>query len=158
MVALSTSSAGYVGLAVFAVVYAANWLRRAMSPDAPQREAIKSEAIFALSATLVFLAVLALTPHALDYVFDLIDGMVFHKTESDSYAERTMWTRVAVDAFFTTNGFGVGLGSARTSNWFANILSSTASSEWRFWVLSSCVSSSGVAVPRTREQGNWHRG
>jgi len=44
------------------VVYAANWLRRAMSPDAPQREAIKSEAIFALSATLVFLAVLALTP------------------------------------------------------------------------------------------------
>ena len=125
MVALSTSSAGYVGLAVFAVVYAANWLRRAMSPDAPQREAIKSEAIFALSATLVFLAVLALTPHALDYVFDLIDGMVFHKTELDSYAERTMWTRVAVDAFFTTNGFGVGLGSARTSNWFANILSST---------------------------------
>ena len=81
MVALSTSSAGYVGLAVFAVVYTANWLRRAMSPDAPQREAIKSEAIFALSATLVFLAVLALTPHALDSVFDLIDGMVFHKTE-----------------------------------------------------------------------------
>ncbi len=125
MVALSTSSAAYVGLAVFAMVYAANWLRRTLSPDAPHPEALNSEAILALSATLVFLAVLALSPHALDYVFDLVDGMVFHKTESDSYAERTMWTRVAVDAFFTTNGFGVGLGSVRTSNWFANILSST---------------------------------
>jgi hypothetical protein len=125
MGALSTSSAAYVSLAVFAMVYAANWLRRALSPDAPYRDGLQWEAIFVLSATLAFLAVLALSPHALDYVFDMIDEMVFHKTQSDSYEGRTMWTRVAVDAFFTTNGFGVGLGSVRTSNWFANILSST---------------------------------
>ena len=36
-----------------------------------------------------------------------------------------MWTKVGMDAFFATNGLGVGLGSARTSNWYVAILSNT---------------------------------
>jgi len=83
--------------------------------------------------------------------------MVFHKTESDSYAERTMWTRVAVDAFFTTNGSGWPWLRADIEL-VCEHLSSTGIIGVALLVLSSCVSSSGVAVPRTREQGNWHRG
>jgi O-antigen ligase len=154
MAALSTSSAGYVGLAVFAMVYAANWLRRAMSPNAPYRDSLPVEAIFVLIATLVFLAVLALSPHALDYAFDMINGMVFQKTQSDSYEERTMWSRVALEAFFKTNGLGVGLGSARTSNWFVNILSSTGIIGVALlggFILLLYVRRCGAADPRTRE-------
>jgi hypothetical protein len=125
MVALSTSSSGYVGLAVFAICFAANWLRRAWSPDAPNPDGMKWEAILTLLAALVFLAVIVMTPHALDYVFQMIDTMVFKKSETGSYEERTGWTKVALNAFFATNGLGVGLGSVRTSNWFVNILSST---------------------------------
>jgi hypothetical protein len=107
------------------MAFAANWLRRAWSSDAPNRDGIKWEAILALLAMLVFLAVVAMTPHALDYVFQMIDTMVFKKTETGSYEERNMWTKVALNAFFATNGLGVGLGSVRTSNWFVNILAST---------------------------------
>ena len=125
MAALSTSSSAYVGLVVFAICFAANWLRRAWSHDAPNQDGIKWEAILTLLAALVFLAVIAMAPHALDYAFQMIDTAVFKKTELGSYEERTMWTKVALNAFFATNGLGVGLGSVRTSNWFVNILAST---------------------------------
>ena len=125
MVALSTSSSGYVGVAVLAMAFAVNWLRRAWSPDAPNRDGMKWEAILVLLAVLVFLIVITMTPHALDYVFEMIDATIFKKSQTGSYEERTGWTRVALNAFFATDGLGVGLGSVRTSNWFVNILAST---------------------------------
>jgi hypothetical protein len=125
MAALSTSSAAYVGLAVFGVVFAANWLRRAFSPDAPARNQLKWEAAIAFTGAITLLAVLTFVPHAMDPVNEMIDALVFKKSESSSYEERSMWTRVALQAFFATDGLGVGLGSARTSNWFVAILSNT---------------------------------
>jgi hypothetical protein len=125
MAVLSTSSTAYVGLGVFGVVYALNWLRRLLSPSVLARNGLKWEAVAAIAAFLVFLFVLALTPRLLDPVFDTVNELVFQKSQSNSYIERNMWTKVGMDAFFATNGLGVGLGSARTSNWYVAILSNT---------------------------------
>jgi hypothetical protein len=125
MAVLSTSSAAYVGLAVFSLLFAVNWVRRALSAGVPAREGLKWEAIASLAAGLVLLAVFALVPSALDPVYAMIDELIFKKSQTDSYVERTMWTRLAMNAFYSTYGLGVGLGSVRTSNWFVSILSST---------------------------------
>jgi len=154
MSVLSTSSSAYVGLAVFGVVYATNWLRRAISPDAPGREALKWEAVIAIAGAMVVLSVLAFVPHAMDPIYEMLDALVFKKSESSSYEERTMWTRVAMHAFFATDGLGVGLGSARTSNWFVAILSSTGiigTTLLGFFILRLYIRPCRSADPRTRE-------
>jgi hypothetical protein len=63
-------------------------------------------------AALTLLGLAAAVPHALDYIYDNIDVIIFKKSESESYAGRTEWTRVAWEAFFATHGLGVGLGTA----------------------------------------------
>ncbi|HUB65692.1 MAG TPA: hypothetical protein VL996_14815 [Methylocella sp.] len=125
MAALSTSSSAYLGLAAFAMVFVVNWVRRALSSDAPAREGLKWEVAFALFAGLAVLAVVVLMPHALDSTYDLIDGTIFKKMDTTSYVERTGWTTAALHAFFATDGLGVGIGSARTSDWFVSVLSNT---------------------------------
>jgi hypothetical protein len=125
MAVLSTSSAAYVGLVVFSLLFAANWVRRALSADVPSREGLKWEALIAVAAGLAVLAILALIPNMMDPVYAMLDEMIFKKSQTASYVERTMWSRLALNAFFSTYGLGVGLGSVRTSNWFVAILSST---------------------------------
>ena len=122
---LSQSSTAYIGLAAFAVVFAVNWLRRTLSPYTPAPDGLKWEAIIVLVAAMTLLGLAAAVPHALDHIYDKIDAIIFKKSESESYAERTEWTRVAWEAFFATDGLGVGLGSARTSDWFVAVLSNT---------------------------------
>ena len=93
--------------------------------SAPARDGLKWEAAVALGAALVILGIVALRPDIMDPVYERIDAVIFKKTESESYAGRMMWTRVAMQAFLATDWLGVGLGSARTSNWFAAVLSNT---------------------------------
>ncbi len=125
MAMLSTSSTAYVGLIIFAVIFAMNWLRRFLAPDALGRDALKWEGLFVFAAALALLVVVTLAPAVLDPAYAMIDEVIFQKSESGSYVERTMWTRVGLDAFFATDGIGVGLGSARTSNWYVAILANT---------------------------------
>jgi len=122
---LSTSSTAYVGTAVFAVAFAANWIRRFLDKSAPAREDIKAEALVVGGGALVFLFLITVTPSALDSLFNMINELIFHKVGTDSYLMRTMWTKVALNSFFTTGGLGVGVGSARTSNWYVSIISNT---------------------------------
>ncbi len=122
---LSTSSTAYVGLVVFAMTFAANWLRRSLDPRALNPSGLFTEAFVVTAAALIVLVVVMLEPTILDPVSSMIDTMVFHKVDSGSYVERTMWTRTGLDAFFATHGIGVGLGSERTSNWYVAILSNT---------------------------------
>jgi len=125
MAAGSLSSTAYGGLGIFAAVYAVNWIRRVLKPDAPGRGALKWEAIAAVTALVVVLAVLALASDLMTPVYERLDTLIFRKSESSSFEDRARFTKTAMDAFFATDGLGVGLGSVMTSNWFVAILSST---------------------------------
>jgi hypothetical protein len=125
MIALSTSSSAYVGLAVSMMVFGANWLRRSFDTYAFAREGLKWEALFLFIAGLTLLLLVTFAPAMLDPIYAMIDEIIFNKSESGSYIERNMWTSVGMEAFLATDGIGVGLGSARTSNWFVAILSNT---------------------------------
>ncbi|MCI0467050.1 MAG: hypothetical protein L0Y57_08605 [Beijerinckiaceae bacterium] len=121
----SKSSTAYGGIAIFAAAYAVNWLRRAYAPNAPAKHQLEWEAYAAVAAMVLFLAVIALVPELMEPVYARIDSLIFKKSETSSYEDRTMVTAKAMDAFYYTYGLGVGLGSTMTSNWFAAILSNT---------------------------------
>jgi hypothetical protein len=121
----SLSSTAYGGLGVFGAAYAANWLRRALSPDAPAREALKWEAIAVVAAVVILLAVVALAPDLMKPIYERLDALIFKKSETTSFDDRTRCTNTPLNAFFATDGLGVGFGSVMTSNWFVAILSST---------------------------------
>jgi hypothetical protein len=125
MAVSSLSSTAYGGLGVFGAAYTANWLRRALSPDAPAREGLKWEAIAVVAAVVILFAVVALAPDLMKPIYERLDSLIFKKSETSSFEERTRFTNTALNAFFSTHGLGVGLGSAMTSNWFVAILSST---------------------------------
>jgi hypothetical protein len=125
MALLSTSSAAYAGLAIFGLVYSFNWARRRRSASAMVRSGLSTEAAVAIAAGLLFLVVLAFEPRILAPVYALLDQIIFQKSQSDSFEERNMWTRVGLEAFYGTYGLGVGFGAARTSNWFVAELSNT---------------------------------
>lgn len=55
----------------------------------------------------------------------LLNLMLFEKTTTSSYLERSSWTQAGWSAFYATYGLGAGIGSIRTSNWFVNLLAST---------------------------------
>jgi hypothetical protein len=125
MTLLSTSSTGYVGLGILGVTYVVSLIWRLNSRNSANRQGIFSElAILALAMTVIF--VIALTQaSAFDPLTDLINVLIFKKTESASYIERSGWTHYAWEAFLSTGGWGVGLGGARASNWYYSILSNT---------------------------------
>ncbi len=55
----------------------------------------------------------------------LLNLMLFQKTATSSYLERSSWTQAGWNAFYATHGIGAGIGSVRTSNWFVNLAAST---------------------------------
>ena len=122
---LSTSSAAYVGIFVFATSYVFSWIRRYRSVYVSSKRGLTTEATFALVALTAFLAIVTLYPSLLDPVISFLDAVVFDKSSSSSYADRNMTTYVGMQAFLQTYGVGVGFGGARTSNWFVGELANT---------------------------------
>jgi hypothetical protein len=125
MAALSTSATAYVGGGVLSVLYAFDILRRATDRRAAARGNLGWELAGLLGLAIVALAVLALSPGLATQLSELADKILFQKTESLSYEQRTLWTGVGWQAFLDSGGLGVGLGSIRTSNWAISILGST---------------------------------
>ncbi len=125
MTILSTSSTGVVGLGVLGFVYGADFVYRVFDPYNPRRDGLNRELIVLFLALFAVFAGIVLKPSLLDPVYSMINGMIFEKTKSASYAERTMWTRIGWQAFLDTGGMGAGLGSIRVSNWAVSILGST---------------------------------
>lgn len=125
---LAKSSGTYVGLAIFVVVAAAEWLLRANVTEqrgAIYRRGLGGEMTVVVSIIIGCLLLVIVTPQVLDAVFALIDRMVLQKGESASFAQRGMWRSVALASVFDTYGFGVGLGSTRASSSLMAIASST---------------------------------
>lgn len=125
MTILSTSSGGYVGLGALAGVYAGDLLLHLRTTDRAKMRRLILEIIFLASSAVVLLGIAVLRPSLFDPMSDLFDAVILQKSTSASFIERSGWTRYAWDAFLNTDGWGVGLGSARSSNWYVSILSNT---------------------------------
>jgi hypothetical protein len=125
LAAMSTSSTAYVALAVVVMIYFLDASRRlGVGSYEEKRQAVgEFAAIAALS--LIGLVALLSFDKTRDTMFNLIDAMVFKKTQSGSFLERTSWNTQALTGFVQTYGMGVGVGAVRTSNFFINILAST---------------------------------
>jgi hypothetical protein len=124
---LSTSSTAYGGLAVFAAMAAAEWLWRLLtaSEGSRAREGLTAE-FWAILLGCAAVYVLALTyPAIFDPFLKLLDTIIFKKTASDSFEERSMWTAVSLQALWDTWGLGVGMGATRASNGVVAVFSNS---------------------------------
>ena len=124
---LSTSSAAYAGVGVFGCVAAIEWLWRLLmtKKGSVAREGLVVE-FWAIVSGLSAIYLLALFSPALFNPFvELVDTIIFKKTSSDSYEERSMWTAISLQALVDTWGLGVGLGATRASNGVVAVFSNS---------------------------------
>lgn len=134
---LSTSSAAYLGIGVFGAAVLGDWFSRAAaSRHLPQfRRGLVAEFWLGAGAALALFVVVVAAPNVLTPMREMFDMMVLQKTSSGSYEERSMWTRVSLQALGATHGLGVGLGSTRASNFAVALLSNAGLPATAFFVL-----------------------
>src|SRR5690606_36744142 len=91
---LSTSSATYLGLALFFLVALVAWTVRLLERRySPLRRRHLGAEFWAVVGGLAVVVIVALAkPTVLEGVSEALDRMVFQKAESSSFAERNMWT------------------------------------------------------------------
>lgn len=118
MLWLSTSSAAYVGIGFFGLLALVEWgARSKKSKQDPFFKRGLSFQIWLLNLSVIaLLVVILVSPSFFDPIINMIDTMVFQKTSTDSFEERSMWTAVSWQALLDTYGIGVGLGGTRASN------------------------------------------
>jgi hypothetical protein len=124
---LSTSSSAYVALVVFGAFACLDFLWRSKSarPGSRAGRDIMFEFWVAFTVLAAVFSIFLLQPHLFDPILDLFDQMVFKKTKSVSYEERSFWTATSWQALLDTYGLGVGMGGTRASNEIIAVLSNT---------------------------------
>ncbi len=126
LAALSTSSTAFLSLGAFGAIVLADWVRRAVGERAhAERAMIFRQFALAAAVVLAIAVMFLLRPEMFKPAINMLDTMVFKKTASSSYGERTMWNWVSLQALAKTYGFGVGVGSTRASSWPVAVISST---------------------------------
>jgi hypothetical protein len=123
--ALSTSSAAMVSLAVAIAVLCADLASRLMIERGADKRTALNEILVVAGLAFLIALFLAIFDKQREFLIRIVDSAVFKKSESDSYIERSAWSHQAWQAFLTSGGIGVGVGSVRTSNFFVNIIAST---------------------------------
>jgi hypothetical protein len=126
MLVMSTSSAGYVGIAVLLTIIGLEWGVRAgrEKRSGPTLLGIRGEFIFALVGLGVLATIVLAGPQMFDPIIERLNTIIFTKTESLSYLERSMWTRSSYEAGWSSYLIGVGMGSTRASNFAAALFGS----------------------------------
>ncbi|MEX3935089.1 hypothetical protein AB4Y32_25420 [Paraburkholderia phymatum] len=121
LIVLSTSATAYVGIAAYLIVLLCSRDDR-IFPRSRARKgylfvAVGSLAILGLVFCLLF------KPGLVEGVANFFSDTVLAKVDSDSGRERGAWNQQALINFVDTYGFGIGLGSARTSSFVLALLS-----------------------------------
>ena len=119
MIALSTSSTGLIGIAVLTLAALAFGFRQSWS----RRRTGGQSLVFVSLAFVAGVALVALDPGLAARAADQVNQLVFQKSGSVSYAERSTWNDVALQAAQASHWLGVGLGSVRASSWLVAIVS-----------------------------------
>ncbi|MEJ2458068.1 MAG: hypothetical protein P8Y58_07925 [Novosphingobium sp.] len=125
---LSTSSGTLVGVAVFVCVAALEWFARINADErkhAVYRRGLGGEMSVTVLAVAAVAMLILFQPQVLDPVYSLVQRMVLEKQSSSSFTERGMWRSTALASLFQTYGFGVGLGSTRSSSSVVGVFSGT---------------------------------
>jgi hypothetical protein len=120
---LSTSSAAFLGLAILGVIAVASNVMALRHPADERRALLQLLVIGA--GMLVVAALVVATPSMFNGAVDLVDSLIFKKTTSSSFSERSSWNIVSLEGLAATGGYGVGVGSTRASSWPVAVLSST---------------------------------
>lgn len=125
MVWMSTSSAAYLALGMFAAVVVAEWVWRALHArhNSYLGRGLMQEFWIGAGAACAFAIAVALAPDVFAPVLRMLDLMLFQKTGSSSFEERGMWTAVSWQALLDTYGLGVGMGGTRASNFLVALAS-----------------------------------
>lgn len=120
---LSTSSAAFLGLAILGIISVVSNIMALRHPADEQRALMQLLIIGA--GMLIVAALVVATPSMFNGAVDLVDSLIFKKTTSSSYSERSSWNIVSLEGLAATGGYGVGVGSTRASSWPVAVLSST---------------------------------
>jgi hypothetical protein len=121
LVALSTSSTAYVTIALCGA-----WMMGTMVFSIVTGRIRKSDAILlaiGLVGLTVAVAILVLDAKILAQYTKMLEAMVLNKASSSSAMERGNWNLKALEALVATYGFGIGIGSTRTSSWIIAVIS-----------------------------------
>ncbi|MEZ5411913.1 MAG: hypothetical protein R2761_28015 [Acidimicrobiales bacterium] len=126
MAIISTSSAGYVALAVVVVLLLLDWFSRTagLTKGAMVRRGMRREMIVMLTVLAAVAVALMLAPSVFDPAVERVQDSVFAKTQTESYVERTAWTATSLEAAVSSRFVGVGIGSTRASNVLVAVLAS----------------------------------
>jgi len=121
LIILSTSSSGYVTVAAYGLIM---FMRILFIRGAISASKAATFGLLALAGAAVVVGVILFDPKAGEGVGDLLNQVLFAKAKSESGVERAKWARQGFDAFAVSGGFGVGVGSFRSSSLFTAILGS----------------------------------
>jgi hypothetical protein len=116
----ATSSATYVGLAIYGMVL---WVRCAFT--ILQARATTRGMMIALlvpPAVLSLAAAAMLIPSVADTVLQIVDSTLVNKLNTQSGIERWYWNENGLRVFYETGMLGAGVGSVRTSSLFVALL------------------------------------
>lgn len=125
MALLSTSSAAYGGLAILGVVYAGNFIRRAAFTSSFGQGGLLGELFVGVGLLIVLVIILIVRADLFDPLLVVLNAVIFNKSLTSSFYERSLWNTIAWEATGSSWGLGIGFGSTRTSNWFAAIVSNS---------------------------------
>lgn len=127
LLVMSTSSAAYVGLGILALLIGLDWFTRAFRINRPRfsYSGVREDFFLALAIIGFAAAAVMITPGVFEPVMERLDDVVFSKTQSSSYVERSAWTTTSLQAGLDSYLVGVGLGSTRASNFAVVLFAST---------------------------------
>ena len=121
LIALSTSSAGYLGLGIFVagfMLYVPVTTFRTM-----RRRPITIAAIMLGAGVLLAAGVFLFLPGVASTIDTILTQSLFNKATSESGLERSSWNQQGLQVFFDTYGIGAGIGATRTSSYLVLLLS-----------------------------------
>ncbi len=117
----STSSAAYIGLALYVVLFL---LRILLAPQLLDARKGLILGISVLVAAVMISAAVFLLPAALDTAVSILQSATIGKQQSESALQRAFWAKTGIDAFFASDGIGIGPGSFRSSSFFTAVIGS----------------------------------
>lgn len=126
MTVLSTSSSAYLGLIALVLMYLARLSLQLFTPhNGLDRRQSTAALLTLLMVALLGCTYIMLRPAVLDGPIAIVNNTLLEKSGSDSADERSSWNQISLQGFVATAGYGVGVGSTRTSSWVVAVLSST---------------------------------